>query len=63
MSADTVRIRHSEVEGESEVVRSAYEKVWKDRGWTLVEDESEEPVQQRRTSRQPDTSGTGETKE
>ncbi len=67
MAEDTVRIRNGEQE--SEVVRSAYEKVWKDRGWTIVEDESEaaaqEPTQAtaaEQPARQPNTSGTGKTK-
>lgn len=46
---------------EAKMVRSAFEKVWSDRGWTLVEDESRAaPHTQPR--RQPDTSGTGTTK-
>ena len=64
MSADTVKIRHDESNAEAEVLRSAYEKIWKDRGWTLVEDGSSEgtSAQQpapRRSPQQPDTSGTG----
>ncbi len=62
MSENTVKITKDGLE--SEVVESAFHKVWEPRGWTLVEDESSEVVSEPRTAQaQPDTSGTGKTQD
>jgi hypothetical protein len=39
MAQDLVTITHDKVKGEGKVTRTAFEQVWKDRGWSIKKDE------------------------
>jgi hypothetical protein len=40
MAARTVTITHPKVKGEGQVTQESFDKVWKDKGWSLKKDDS-----------------------